>query len=355
MTTTSTKPPKTQALAEQGLGVALLHLERGDLAAARPLLAEAVAGGVSAGANAGLFHGAPALEFVLGRRSRAGRAVTAAVDRIVAARIAAAARRREQGRLPHLAEFDLIQGLTGLGTVLLSRPGAPQLHGVLTELTHLAAPPATDPSVPGWWCPAGPGHEEMPGGHANNGMAHGIAGPLALLALATRHDIEVPGQRDAIGTFADWLECRGGYWTTREQLGSTTAWPNPARRPSWCYGDLGIARTLQLAALATDDPARARSAEDAAAAVLDDQTRMGLITDASLCHGWAGLLALTRAIAADSADGDRYTGHLDQLAEHVGAGIDSLPRPGFLEGRAGARLALEGTDVTGWTRALLIT
>jgi len=61
------RPPPTQALAEGALGVALLHIERGDLLAARPLLAEAICGGVSTGANASLFHGAPALEFVFSR------------------------------------------------------------------------------------------------------------------------------------------------------------------------------------------------------------------------------------------------------------------------------------------------
>ena len=55
----------TQALAEGPLGAALLPVERGDLDQARPLLSAAVHGGVSTGANASLFHGAPALEFVL--------------------------------------------------------------------------------------------------------------------------------------------------------------------------------------------------------------------------------------------------------------------------------------------------
>lgn len=81
-----------QALSEESLGAALLHIERGDLAAARPLLAGAVDGGVSAGANASLFHGAPALEFVLGRAGAASWRVRAATDRVVAARLAAALR-----------------------------------------------------------------------------------------------------------------------------------------------------------------------------------------------------------------------------------------------------------------------
>ncbi len=40
--------------------------------------------------------------------------------------------------------------------------------------------------------------------------------------------------------------------------------------------------------------------------------------------------------------------------DHLAAGTAALPKPGFLEGRAGAQLALDGTDSTGWTRALLI-
>ncbi|MFF3662881.1 hypothetical protein [Streptomyces olivochromogenes] len=34
---------------------------------------------------------------------------------------------------------------------------------------------------------------------------------------------------------------------------------------------------------------------------------------------------------------------------------EQLPKPGFMEGRAGAQLALDGTDATGWTSALLLT
>lgn len=40
--------------------------------------------------------------------------------------------------------------------------------------------------------------------------------------------------------------------------------------------------------------------------------------------------------------------------DRLATGIAALPKPGFLEGRAGAQLALDDTDSTGWTRALLI-
>ncbi|MGW1807070.1 lanthionine synthetase LanC family protein [Streptomyces sp. NPDC002078] len=45
-----------------------------------------------------------------------------------------------------------------------------------------------------------------PGGHGNFGLAHGIAGPLALLAMALRHGHAVPGQTQAIIRICDWLD-----------------------------------------------------------------------------------------------------------------------------------------------------
>ncbi|MET8160342.1 lanthionine synthetase C family protein [Sphaerisporangium sp. NPDC005289] len=350
-------PPRTQALAEGALGMALLHIERGNLAVARPLLAEAVVGGVSTGSNASLFHGAPALEFVLGRAGRADHSVQTAVDRVVAARLAMARRRREAARPPTLAEFDLIRGLTGLGALLLARAGSPRplLQEVLAHLVTLAVPAEAEARVlPGWWASDSPPHEDIAGGHANNGVAHGIAGPLALLSLAARRGVLVEGQTGAIETFTAWLEEFGSfYWITLDLLADEPQ-QAPPLRPSWCYGDLGIARTLQLAACALGDDARRRKAEELAVTALTDPARLDRVTDASLCHGWAGLLTVTTAIAADSFTPDRFAEPIRQTRQRLAAGIAALSKPGFLEGSAGAALALEGANVTGWTRALLI-
>lgn len=356
--TATTPLPRTQDLSEGSLGMALLHIERGDLAAARSSLAQAVAGGVSAGGNASLFHGAPALEFVLRCAGCVGRDVRDAVDRVVDARLAAARRRQASGALPHLAEFDLIRGLTGLGALLLTRGEAsPRLEKVLAYLVCLSRPVCVeDRQVPGWWSTAGPADEEMPGGHGNNGVAHGIGGALAVLSLAVRHGFQVPGQHEAIEVFARWLDTYGcRYWITRDQLSASEP-PEPApARPSWCYGRFGIARTQQLAALALNDPARRLAAEDAVAHTLADPALLGRITDASLCHGWAGLVTVARVVADDSPAPDRFTPLIEDLNKRLAADLDRLTKPGFMEGRTGARLALDGTNTTGWTRALLIT
>jgi hypothetical protein len=347
-----------QALSEGSLGAALLHIERGDLAAARPLLASAVDGGVSAGANASLFHGAPALEFVLGRASAASWRVRAATDRVVAARLVAARRRRESGRLPSLAEFDLIQGIAGLAALLMSRgERSPLALDALRYLASLERPvTAGGRELPGWWTPDGPGRQEMPGGHGNNGAAHGAAGILAALSVSARMGIWADGQAAiVIEAFASWLETWGAsWWVTLPELTAGVPPQPPPLRPSWCYGTIGIARAVQLAGIAAGNDDRRRAAEDAAIAAIADPARLALVTDASLCHGWAGILTVMRAIAADSPSPERFTALVSLARDRLAAAITALPKPGFLEGRAGAQLALDGTDTTGWARALLI-
>ncbi|MER7679080.1 lanthionine synthetase LanC family protein [Streptomyces sp. NPDC096934] len=354
---TTTTVPRTQDLSEGALGMALLDIERQDLSTARHHLAQATARGVSTGSNASLFHGAPALEFVLDRARGAGDDVRAAVDRVVDARLAAAHRRQAAGALPHLAEWDLIRGLTGLAALLLSRrPSAPRLPNVLACLVTLAHPARGDGRIlPGWWSPVGPDGKEMVGGHGNNGMAHGIAGPLAALSLALRAGVSVPGQEEAVGTFATWLDHRGAhYWSTAAHLDAEQPPEAESARQSWCYGQPGIARAQQLAALALGDTARRQAAEDTVETILTDPARLARITDSTLCHGWAGLLMLTRAVAADSPTPARFTPIIQDLRQRLAADWEHLPKPGFMEGRAGAQLALHTTDTTGWTRALLL-
>ncbi|MFJ4973022.1 lanthionine synthetase C family protein [Streptomyces sp. NPDC088755] len=354
---TTTAVPRTQDLSEGALGMTLLDIERHDLTTAHRHLAQATSRGVSTGSNASLFHGAPALEFVLASAHGAGDDVRAAVDRVVDARLAAASRRQAAGALPHLAEWDLIRGLTGLAGLLLSRPIAPRLPDVLACLVALAHPVRGDGRMlPGWWSAVGPDGKELGGGHGNNGMAHGIAGPLAVLSLALRDGVSVPGQEEAIGTFAIWLDRHGThYWSTAAHLDALQPPKAEPARQSWCYGQPGIARAQQLAALALGDPARRQAAEDTVETILTDPQQLARITDSTLCHGWAGLLTLTRAVAADSPAPARFTPIVQDLHRRLAADWEHLPKPGFLEGRAGAQLALHDAGNAIWPRALLLT
>ncbi|MEV7189167.1 lanthionine synthetase LanC family protein [Kitasatospora sp. NPDC093102] len=235
-------------------------------------------------------------------------------------------------------------------------------------------------TLPGWWTATGPSgtpDDSFPGGHANNGLAHGITGPLALLALTLRQGVEVDGQRQAIGTIVAWLErWRDGhvwpYWITPAHLDGTARTPLLPQRPSWCYGTAGLARTQQLAALALGDQRLRHQAETALATALADPKALATTTDLSACHGFAGLAHIAHRAADDALPHNAARLHsaaalLLDTAHPPGADPDKQARhllatagPGFLEGAAGTALALlapaTGTaPATRWDACLLTT
>ncbi|MGQ0775401.1 MAG: lanthionine synthetase C family protein [Pseudonocardiales bacterium] len=389
-------PPRTgsglpdwwpQSLAHGGAGIALLHIERAATGRAEwsrvcAWLAYATSSELSIGANASLYYGAPAVEFVLrtaapylpGLAARSLPALERATDQIIRCRLEEARQRLQRGTHPPLAEFDIIRGLSGLGALLLQRedPTAALLGEVLAYLVALAEPVEDGADLlPGWWTVLAPNSklsDDFPGGHANNGLAHGIGGVLALLALALRHGATVDGHAEAIERIWAWLDRwrresdRGPwwpYWITRAELRGERDNAEGPRRPSWCYGTVGLARAQQLAALALDDPARRAMAEGAAAAALADSAQLRQTEDASLCHGYAGLIHITTVLAADSPDPGVLT---DLMPDLLDALTQELARPGpadpgWLEGQVGTALALHSLAVrpaTGWDRALLI-
>lgn len=379
-----------QSLAHGVPGIALLHTE---LAAAglRPWqrvhdwLRVAAHSPVTTGASMGLFYGAPALAFALAGAAAVHPGAYRGALQVLDARIAADARRRVgaaharigAGHLPVLAEFDTLRGLAGIGAYLLRRdPGSEAVRAVLGYLVELAKPINVEGKVlPGWWTLTGPTGRpdpgEFPGGHGNAGMAHGMAGPLALLALAARRGVTVPGQCEAIEAICGWLD----FWRTDSGAGhlwpylirraeQDTGRPRPrcgiGRRPSWCYGTAGLARAQQLAALATSNADRRRIAEHALVQALTDPPQRAATTNASLCHGHAGLAHIAARAAGDAAP--PAAARLQELAAELLAAAQPAPAeagPGLLEGVAGVALAslAPATGVppaTGWDMCLLI-
>jgi hypothetical protein len=352
-----------QSLAEGAAGIALLHLENGDWPRARTELEAAVAGGVSVGRGASLYYGAPALAFVLGASDQPGltraKAVAAAGTATVTRhRLEMAHRRIDQRRRPLYSEFDLIRGLTGLGVALRRIGDLDLLREVLLYLVRLTEPIE---GLPGWWTPTSPRRDRPSpaGGHSNHGMAHGVTGPLALLALTLIDGIEVDGQPAAITLICGWLDHwkqhpDGGAWwpetITRPELDrGDTSQPGP-QRPSWCYGTPGIARAQQLAARALDDTGRQRTAETAFSACLNDPHQMKRLTSRGLCHGTGGLLTTARRIAADTLTPISLA---PPLLRHHQASVSLDEPPGLLDGAAGADLADAGTT-TSWDACLLL-
>ncbi|ATL25128.1 lanthionine synthetase C family protein [Streptomyces formicae] len=369
-----------QSLADGHAGVALLlgalaHTDAGYARAAHAHLTSAVTG-VRRPAREGLYAGLPAVAFAartaVTRPGEYAGLLTKLDDQValLARRIVAEdAPRVAAGTAgARMAGYDVVAGLTGLGRLLLA---AGPDHRDTTELVlgHLVAltRPVVEPggrTVPGWWTSdpillSEP--EGVPGGHFNAGLAHGIPGPLALLSLAHRAGVRVPGQERAIRTIADWLLARrspdGAGWPNIVPLGAELTAASGARpdlaeaRTGWCYGTPGVARSLQLAALALKEPEWNRQAVAAVAAACDRRD----FPDPTLCHGLAGLTTIVTLMSKEPG-GDELAALVPRLTDALAAAADPgypflwpaaapgertvVHRPGFLDGAVGAALAL---------------
>ena len=284
---------------------------------------------------------------------------------------------------PWKRDYDLIEGLTGFGVYALERCERPLARAcaeaVVARLGELAK--RRDGGV-AWHTPPEhlPPHQfaECPNGYFNLGLAHGIPGPIAVLAAMCDMGISTetarPLLRDAVG----WLlaskhaaETDAGFsaWIPVNAQGR-----DDAARIAWCYGDLGLGSALLVAARSVSEPAW----EEAARAILRRAARrpdeQAGVVDAGLCHGSAGVAHLfnrayqrlgDEALGAAARTWIQRTIDMRQPGRGV-AGYRSyfptegqepwIDEPGLLTGSAGIALALlaAATDTEPiWDRLLL--
>ncbi len=380
-------PDWSQSLSNGAAGVALLHIVHaragvGDWGTAHQWVTAMTRNPVVADLGAcGLFRGAPAVAYVLRVAARpeyaaALRTLDGHITALTRQRLHRAHERIERGKLPELREFDLINGLTGIGVYLLQANDTDLLREVLAYLVRLAVEPVIidGEQLPGWWTshgPAGQPSPAWPGGHSNLGFAHGICGPLALLATAMRLGVIVPGHADAIEEICAELDrwrcgTPGRSWWPG--MISPTEWktcavgqPGP-QRPSWCYGIPGQAFAQQQAALALGDRRRQHQAEDALTGCITDEKQLAQLGDACVCHGWAGLVQTTRRAAADAGPDSALAALLPHLHTRFEQQPHSQRLPigdGLLEGATGIALTRHTTADTPptprWDACLLLT
>jgi lantibiotic biosynthesis protein len=260
--------------------------------------------------------------------------------------------------------WDLISGITGIGTYLLSRGARPALERVLSALVALSGDGGGAPR----WATATehlfaylrPG---APEGSVNCGVAHGVPGPLALMALALSSDVEVAGQVDAMRGTAAWLAAQarpgrwGPDWPAAVPLGPAANHEPPPARPGWCYGNAGIARALWLTGRALEEPEHRRLALSALRQALERQRVERPLDSPTLCHGVAGLAQVALRLTAESGQDDlrRATRALClDLVERFEAGAPFGYRDVAI-GAGGARVAVDDpTLLAGATGTALV-
>ncbi|MGH3755571.1 MAG: lanthionine synthetase C family protein [Pseudonocardiaceae bacterium] len=368
--------PAGVSLASGLAGTALLHAR---LSTTDPVFATAATRHWATGAahtrryggnNAGTFSspGGLAASLIIGSQylpdPDSQRTVTTRAARWLSARALDLTRNHEEhlragGVGTPWSTYDAINGLAGIGRVLLAALTSghdmtePGLLAALQTLTTMIG--TRHGNRPGWWLPASehpPAVTVHPSGAATTGMAHGIAGPLALLATAHTAGWSVAGQRTAIQEAAHWLlrwrtntTPRWPPYVTGDDLDNDTAQPTAGRRDAWCYGAPGIGRALTLAGRALADPRLTEAGHTAIASLTERPAERWDVEGPTLCHGHAGVLqsaATSQATTADRAAAaitEAYNPRLAFAFQHHENG-SATDEPGLLTGSAGIALAL---------------
>jgi hypothetical protein len=347
----------------------------------------------SAGAHAerdrlgpSLFSGLAGLGLVAWQLSRDGTRYTRLSSTVDAAlALATAAIAGDLDRAEHgvaVSQFDAISGLAGMGAYLLTRRGQPRvetaLERLLESLVGLTRASADGP--PRWFTPVALMDDEAtaamyPDGHLNCGLAHGIPGPLALMALAHTAGMQVAGLRDAIAASATWLcdhridDAWGINWPTMVRVGGDG--PREPSRAAWCYGSPGVARALWLAGGALEDEQLRSVAVKAMRAVYDRPMHERQVDSPTFCHGIAGLLQITLRFMHDTGE-PVFVDAAGDLAEQLLAayepdgllgfcslepGGNAVDNAGLLDGAPGVALVLlaAATDAEPtWDRLFLL-
>lgn len=314
---------------------------------AQDLLRAAAAEVIHRPGGIGLYSGATGVAWAIAQlRRRPAADVVAVGERIMDLLL-----RRVQDA-PWTGPYDLAGGLVGVGVLALERIdeeiGRAMLEATIDRLGEMAV---VGEGI-SWHTPVGLLPETLraraPQGLFNTGMAHGVAGVVALLGAATGAGVGRAGP--LLADAVRWLLAQEVDGRMPTQVISGT--PSFGRDAGWCYGDPGLAAALLVAARGAGradwENLAIRRARGCGAL-----ERAGIV-DASLCHGSAGMAhALTRIAAATSDDAVGTAAALWRDRIEGQRPVDA----GLLEGSAGVALALlAGSESSGagWDRFLLL-
>src|SRR5690606_25871790 len=196
-----------------------------------------------------------------------------------------------------LIDPELVMGLAGFGTYFLERLPRPSAAVGLARVVEALAEQSESSDAGITWR-KGPAalsnahRRQFPDGLYNLGIPHGVPGIIAVLARVCASEAASPLAREL-------LEGSVAWFLAQELPVGASLYPYysvPGRGPlpdesrlAWCYGDLGAAAVLLLAAQAQgrgDWQAAALRAAESAARRSEDGSG---VKDGMFCHGAAGI------------------------------------------------------------------
>ncbi len=284
--------------------------------------------------------------------------------------------------------YDAVYGFAGIGRYLLrAAEDNPEAAAVLRELLTTLVRWSRKPPPEGFWTPPGKARafelEDLPEklyGYLTLGLAHGIPGPLALLALAHEARVGVDGLHDAAQALVTELQSamRVTPWGPdvpyHRFLATDLAPQASLSRAAWCYGNPGVARAVQLAARAFGEAEWFRLADSLMISALTRPEEFRQVISPTFCHGEAGLVQLLARFLSDRSEPEprleqalasRVSRLIESFDENAPFGYRNLERgeaptdsPGLLSGAAGVALTLLSlTDPADadWDEVLLVS
>ena len=292
-------------------------------------------------------------------------------------------------RSPWRGDYDLVSGLVGFGIYALERPRPVAIECLSLVIDRLDEMAVRTPGGVAWFTApeqlSAPQRNDSSQGHYDLGLAHGVAGVIALLGQVCAsaderlHSVRRKARMLLDGAVA-WLLAQ----EPKDRTQSFPYWvgpgvsPRPARL-AWCYGDLGIAVALLQAARGAQQTAWEQEALRIARRAARRRAEESGVVDCGLCHGAAGVGHLfSRLFQATGDETLRDAARIwfaralamRQVPSEI-AGFPAWTRdperpddmrwgaePGLLEGVAGVALALLAatTDVEPeWDRMMLVS
>jgi len=281
--------------------------------------------------------------------------------------------------------YDLISGLVGMGVYALEglpRQSARQCLARVVDRLYETALRVEEGTTWGYESDILPrDRKDVAGGVTFDlGVSHGVPGVIPLLARAYKADVCAPRARELVEGAISWL------WSKKLTGTASSIFPHridPAAsakassRFAWCYGDPGIAAALLCAARCVASRTRQAQALDLACQAALRLPQEGVVSDACLCHGAAGLGHLFNRMYQSSGKevlaeasrswfrkalqmrvpGQGLGGYLS-LDEDLEGELCWMPKGGFLTGVSGIALTLLAaiTDLDpAWDRVLLVS
>ena len=288
---------------------------------------------------------------------------------------------------PWTGEYDLINGLVGLGVYALEGLPRPTAAACLERIVDRLAERAEEtPEGFTWFSPpeALPPHqrESHPEGLYNLGASHGMPGVIGLLGAICAAGVAGAAARPLLTGAVSWLLAQ------QQAPGAEFCFPHfqaPVRAPdtetrrcriAWCYGDPGVAAALLVAARGAGEPAWERAALETALSAAARPLDASGVQDAGLCHGAAGVAHLFQRMYQMTgeerlAEAARRWFEKTLAFRNPGQGVGGFQSwasgsssgnqawrddPGLLEGAAGVGLSLLGAVSTvepEWDRLFL--